>query len=267
MTFKTVVHSCRGTPAHRNKQPLTTMKTAIQACLRALASLGQPGMLWHLIWPGLVALALWLGLALWWWTDMVDTLTHVLAELPVVGNLLAGDTLFGIATAVLVHFLLAFLLLPLVAVTTLLIVGVFALPLMLERVARREYPELEARHGGSVMGSLVNALAALLLFLILLTLTLPLWLVPGLGLFLPVLLAAWLNQRIYRYDALMMHADREELRLLTKQCRGGLFLVGLGAGFLSWVPFANLLAPAFAGLASVHYCLSALARLRERPAP
>jgi glutamate synthase domain-containing protein 2 len=31
---------------------------------------------------------------------------------------------------------------------------------------------------------------------------------------------------------------------------------------LAWVPLANLLAPAFAGLASVHYCLSALERRR-----
>ncbi len=242
------------------------MKSALQACLRALASLSQTGMLWHLIWPGLLALVLWLGVALWWWSDMVTTLTHLLGSLPLVGPLLAGDTLFGIATTVVVHFLLAFLLLPLVAVTTLLIVGVFALPLMLERVAAREYPDLERRQGGSFMGSLLNALGALIFFLILLILTLPLWLVPGLGLVLPVLLAAWLNQRVYRYDALMLHADREELRHLPKQCRSGLFLVGLGAGLLAWVPFANLLAPAFAGLASVHYCLDALARLRERPA-
>jgi hypothetical protein len=110
--------------------------------------------------------------------------------------------------------------------------------------------------------SLVNALWATVLFTLLLILTLPLWLVPGLGVALPILLSAWLNQRVYRYDALMQHADREELRVLPKQCRGGLYLVGLGTGLLAWMPLANLFAPAFAGLASVHYCLSALERRR-----
>ena len=243
------------------------LKSAIAASLRALASLARPGVLWHMIWPGLLALALWLGVAIYFWTDMVAALTHALQNLPLLGDVVASGTLFGIAAGVLVHFLLAFLLLPLVAVTTLLIVGVFALPLMLERVTVDEYPGLEARHGGSLMGSLANALWAILVFVILLLMSLPLWLVPGLGLVLPVLLAAWLNQRVYRYDALMQHADREELAVLQKQCRGGLFLVGVGAGLLAWVPVANLFAPAFAGLASVHYCLTALARLRERPAP
>jgi hypothetical protein len=219
-------------------------------------------MLWHLLWPGLVSLVVWTVLALGYWSDMVALMMGILRSLPWIGDLAAGGTVFGIAAAVVVHFLLAGLLLPLVYVTTLLIVGVFALPLMLEQVAKREYPGLEARRGGSMLGSLVNALLATLLFTLLLILTLPLWLVPGLGVALPILLSAWLNQRVYRYDALMQHADRDELRVLPKQCRSGLYLVGLGTGLLAWVPLANLLAPAFAGLASVHYCLSALERRR-----
>lgn len=234
------------------------MKAALNAYGRAFSSLSRGAMLWHLLWPGLVSLVLWAGLALGYWSDMVALLMAGLRGLPWIGDLAAGGTVFGIAAAVVLHFLLAGLLLPLIYVTTLLIVGVFALPLMLEQVAEREYPELEARRGGSLLGSLVNALWATALFIVLLVLTLPLWLVPGLGVALPILLSAWLNQRVYRYDALMQHADRDEMRVLPKQCRGGLTLVGLGTGLLAWVPLANLLAPAFAGLASVHYCLSAL---------
>jgi hypothetical protein len=239
------------------------MKAAIAACLRAFSSLGRPAMLWHLIWPGLLSLALWLGLAIRFWAEMARTLLDTLRGAPLVGGLLADGSLFGIAGAVLAHFFLAALLLPLAYVTTLLLVGVFALPLMLDQVAQREYPHLEARRGGSLLGSLVNALFATLLFLILLILSLPLWLIPGVGLVLPLLLSAWLNQRVYRYDALMQHADQEEFRLLKKQCRGGLTWVGLGTGLLAWVPLANLLAPAFSGLASIHYCLGALTEFRK----
>ena len=92
--------------------------------------------------------------------------------------------------------------------------------------------------------------------------TLPLWLIPGLGLILPWLLSAWLNQRAYRYDALMQHADRDEFARLVGTHRGKLLLVGLGAGALNYIPLANLFAPAFAGLAFVHYCLETLRGMR-----
>ena len=82
------------------------------------------------------------------------------------------------------------------------------------------------------------------------------------GLLLPLLLSAWLNQRAYRYDALMQHADRDEYRKLVGAHRGKLMLVGLGAGALNYVPLLNLFAPAFAGLAFVHYCLEGLRRMR-----
>lgn len=222
-------------------------------------------MFWHLIWPALLALALWLGIAFLFWGQMSAALLAGLRAVPIMGGLLADGSLIGITSAILAHFFLAALLLPLAYVTALLLVGVFALPLMLDRLGRDEYPDLEMRRGGSQWISLFNALSASVLFLLLLLLSLPFWLIPGLGFLLPLLLAAWLNQRVYRYDALMIHADRDELDILQRQCRGGLMWVGLAAGLLAWVPFVNLLAPAFAGLASIHLCLEALRRHRPLP--
>ncbi len=86
------------------------------------------------------------------------------------------------------------------------------------------------------------------------------------GLVLPVLLSAYLNQRAYRYDALMQHADAAEMREVIARQRGGLWLVGILSGLLAYVPVVNLLVPAYSGLTFVHYCLGALRRRRgEKP--
>lgn len=238
------------------------MKNLFAALAAALRSLTQLGVLWHVIWPGLAAVALWFGLAALFWGQVAVWLGQWLGESYPLGQF-SHYAFFDLLWAIIGHFLLAALLLPLVYLTALLIFGVFALPMMLSRVADRDYAELARRYGGSLTGSLVNTLIAVLILAVLFALSLPLWLVPGMVLVLPTLLSGWLNQRIYGYDALMMHADADELARLRRDCRGGLFMIGVMAGLLVWIPIANLLAPAFAGLASVHYCLSALRRARN----
>lgn len=232
---------------------------------RALRSLSQPGILWHLIWPTLVSIAAW-GIVTWLFGA---TLMAWLAG--VMGNFAWLASWFGAqaaasAASVTAGIVLVLLMLPLIYVTAAMIVAVFALPLILERVAARDYADLEKRRGGSQTGSAINALVALAWYLAGLIVTLPLWLIPGFGIVLPLLLSAWLNQRAYRYDALMQHADGEEFRRLVGAHRGKLLLVGLGAGALNYVPLLNLFAPAIAGLAFVHYCLEALRGMRAKGA-
>ncbi|MCQ3925610.1 MAG: hypothetical protein DPW12_15885, partial [Rhodocyclaceae bacterium] len=152
---------------------------------------------------------------------------------------------------------------PLIYGTAMLIVAVFALPLMLERVAAKDYAELERRNGGTLAGSLGNALLAVIVFLVGWVVTLPLWLIPGMGIVLPVLLSGYLNYRGYSYDALSAHAGADELDAVLARERGGLYLAGIVAGLLAFVPVVNLVAPAYAGLAFIHYCLEALRRGRE----
>ena len=155
------------------------------------------------------------------------------------------------------------LLIPLIYGTAMFIVAVFALPLMLERVAAKDYPELEKRNGGTLAGSVGNALVAVLVFLFGWIVTLPLWLIPGMGIVLPVLLAGYLNYRGYSYDALSAHAGADELDGVLARERGGLYLAGVVAGLLAFVPVLNLIAPAYAGLAFIHYGLEALRRARK----
>lgn len=228
---------------------------------RALRSLSQPGILWHLIWPSLASVALWGGLAWFYGGALATGLAGALGNFSWLAGWFGAQQ--AASAASLTAGLLLFLaLIPLIYVTAAMIVAVFALPLVLELVGERDYADLQKRRGGSQAGSLANALVALAWYLTGMIVSLPLWLIPGLALALPLLLSAWLNQRAYRYDALMQHADPDEYRKLVAAHRGKLMLVGLGAGALNYVPLLNLFAPAFAGLAFVHYCLEGLRRMR-----
>ena len=162
----------------------------------------------------------------------------------------------------LVHVLIALLILPLIYLTSALIVAGVALPMMLERVSATDYAMLERRRGGSQTGSVLNALSAGAVFVIALVVSLPLWLVPGLGILIPLLLTAGLNRRAFCYDALMMHADREEMKQISQAHAGRLLGIGVGCAALGYIPLLNLFAPAFCGLAFVHYLLEALQQQR-----
>lgn len=239
-----------------------SMENVVTAYSRAVRSLSQPAILWHLAWPTLVAVILWAAIGWSFWDRVAAATTQTFTELPWLQWVISRWEAMAVMTEAAVTVFLWLLLLPLIYVTALLIVAIVALPMILEKVAARDYADVEKRQGGTISGSVVNALVASLLFALGWIATLPLWLIPGMALVLPVLLSAYLNQRAYRYDALMQHADTGEMRAVIARERGALYLLGVGAGLLSYVPVANLLAPAFAGLAFVHFCLEALRRHR-----
>lgn len=243
------------------------MNEVFKAYGRASKSLLKPAILWHLAWPTLLAIVFW-GVVAWFtWEPLGAGIQRLFTEVEWLQWIMQRWEASALAATVFAKIVLGLLLVPLVYGTALFIVAVFALPLMLERVAVIDYAELERRRGGSLAGSVWNALAALAVFLVGWVVTLPLWLVPGMGVVLPVLLSAYANQRAFRYDSLAEHADARELRTVIERERGQLYLVGIVAGLLAYVPVVNLVAPAYAGLAFVHYCLEALRRERRIHAP
>ena len=93
--------------------------------------------------------------------------------------------------------------------------------------------------------------------------TLPLWLLGPLAVLLPLLLSAYLNQRLFRYDALSEHADAAEMKQIFESARGRLFLLGLLTGALYFIPPINLIAPILSALAFIHLCLAELESFRS----
>ncbi|MDR2091746.1 MAG: EI24 domain-containing protein [Azoarcus sp.] len=233
------------------------------ALSRSIRSMLRLDVFGHLIWPGIVSALLWLAIAVFSWTTLIGGIMQWvegwgwgIGDQISASALLAGIVFFLVKFAVVCAFV------PLFYVTSLALVALVALPMMLDRVAQRDYADLEQRRGGSNMGSIVNTITALLWFTLVFILSLPLWLIPGVSLVAPLLATGWLNQRVFSYDALMRHADRDELARLREKLRPSLLLLGGTTVLFAYVPLLNVIAPALSGLAFVHFLLEALRRER-----
>jgi CysZ protein len=234
------------------------------ALLFAFANLAHPRILWLMLWPVLLALALWGVAALVLWGRLVvwlaDTLKGWVQTATFFVNWDATDvTLFAAKALILV------LLVPLIQLTALLILGVFGMPVMVNHVAERRFPELERRRGGGFAGSVWNSAVALLGMLLLALLSLPFWLFPPFWPLIPVAILAWVNQRVLRYDALAEHADATEMRRIFAQCRATLLMLGAGLALVAYIPVLGFFAPVIVALTFIHYLLARLKRLREQP--
>jgi uncharacterized protein involved in cysteine biosynthesis len=222
-----------------------------------LVNLVHPRMLWLMVWPVLLALLLWGGVAFVFWVRtalwLAAVLSHWLDASRFLATLNVGDV-----TLVAANVLLFLLFVPLVYMTALFIVGIFGMQAMVDYVARRAYPELERRRGGGAVGSGWNGIVALLGMLLLAIVTLPLWLVPPLWPLIPIAILGWGNQRLLRYDALAEHAGRDEMRRIFRERRGALYLLGALLALIAYIPLIGLLTPVWFGLAFIHYLLGAL---------
>src|SRR3954463_1565075 len=158
-----------------------------RSLLYGFANVLHPRMLWLMVWPMLVSLALWGSVALVLWVRVAIWLAGLLRQgletAPFMARLDLGD-----ATLIAANVLLFLLFVPLVYMTALFILGVFGMQAMVDYVARRSYPALERRKGGSAMGSGWNGVVALIGMLILAVLTLPVWLVPPLWPLIPIVI-------------------------------------------------------------------------------
>jgi len=232
----------------------------LDALARALRDLFSLRVLWVVVWPMLAALLLWLVLGVTFWGTFSGWIAHGLEAIGI-RTWLAELEPAWIANGIqaLLHLLLF---IPLVYLTALVITALFAMPSLTRMVAGRDYPELKRENGGGLAGSLWNAVVALLLFIALWVVTLPLWLI-GVGVIVPFVAAAWLNQRLFRYDAIAEHASADEMARLFKSERAGWWGLGLLTGLVQFVPLLNLFAPVLAALAFIHY---GLARLKQRRA-
>ena len=237
------------------------MKNITEALTRALRDLMQPRILGLIIWPVLLAILFWGGLAFLFRVPLYAWLQHWLASYGMSG------TYFGISIAwmgdSLAVILFFALLIPLINLTALLITSIFAMPLLLRFVCARDYAELETKGGGNIWGSVWNTLIGVSIFCVLWIITLPLWLIPPLGIVLPLILSAYLNQRLFGYDALAEHASAPEYQTLVKQTRSNLWLLAILVAFIQFIPLANFIAPVFMGLAFIHYTLARLRLLRS----
>lgn len=242
------------------------MHDVLRAFLKAFRSQLHPRMLMLALLPFFGALVLWAGvlyvywdpleyglrnaLVAWSWFDWFD---HHLAAIGVAG-----------LKSFLVPILITIMVVPLTLLTAMLIVSLFAMPVIFRQLCAQEYADV-AEQGSSVLSqSLANTLIAILVFATGWLLTLPLWLIPPLGLILPFFWIVYLNLRILRVDALVQHAAPAELKVLLIQHHRRLWGLSTLVTLLCTLPLMWIVAPVFSGLAFAHYQLAALRGLRAQ---
>lgn len=238
------------------------MTSVFEALSRAFRDLFQFQVLWIVIWPILAASLLWFLLGVAFWSTFSGWIASGLTAIGIQTWLEGVEprwVAYGIqAIAHLILFV------PLVFVTALVITALFAMPALISLVADRDYPHLERKNGGGFAGSLLNALIALGIFAAIWLITLPLWLI-GAGLVIPFIATAYLNQRLFRYDALAEHASQDEMRAIFSSRRSLLWGLGLLTGLVQFIPILNLFAPVLTALAFIHFGLACLKNLRSLP--
>ncbi len=223
-----------------------------RALVRAVPVFFSARLLALVLLPLLVAALAWLVVAWWAWDPLVQWIAHALFRW--------SERVSGIAAPALAGLLL----MSAAVLSAVAAIAVLAMPVIVEAVAAREFPGLERRRGGTFLGSLWNAAVAIAAFVPLWLLALVLLAFPPAYLAAGIVLSAWVNQRLFRYDALALHADATEMTAVIRRARKRLFGLGLAVAPLTFVPLLNLAAPLYAGIAFTYLCLDELAALRAR---
>ncbi|MCC6161236.1 MAG: EI24 domain-containing protein [Nitrosomonas sp.] len=230
------------------------------ALSRASVNLFNLRMLWLWSWPMLVSALFWWVIGMFFWTPLSGwVLTIIPAE--TLQNWLESSRLQTIADS-LESVINIVILMTLALTTSLVITALVTMPALVNFVAKRYYPDLVRMHGGTITGSLRNVFSAIAIFFVIWIVTLPLWFT-GIGLFAPLFAAAYLNQRLFFYDAISEHANHTELIKLDTTDRPARWSLGFLTGLLQFVPFLNFFAPTLTALAFVHFELARLAKLRN----
>lgn len=267
------------------------MNEVLRAYGRALRSHFSRKMILLSLVPLLLSLVLWGGLMWLFLQPLLDGLQMMFAEYGWydTSNSIFSTLGLGMLKVVVVPLVAILLLLPLMIGTSLLFIGVAAMPAIGRTVERRQFPGMEKKQGGSMLGSVALNLSGMLVFAVLWVLLLPLYAIPPLAVAAHALLWAWLTSRVMSYDALADYASPGERRELMRRRRWPLMAIGLASGLagalpgLAWVggavmavvlfPFLAMLSVwlyilifLFTGLWFQFYCMQALADLRAEAA-
>ncbi|QOJ23136.1 MAG: EI24 domain-containing protein [Gammaproteobacteria bacterium] len=214
---------------------------------------------WIIVWPILVSTLLWFVIGFVFRENFSELVFLFLNEAGI------GEWLRNLesdwVSATIENLIYMMVYIPLVIVTTLIITAIFVMPALINLVANRDYPELKREYGGTITGSIINALLAFGVFILIWIVTVPLWAV-GAGIIVPFVAAAFMNQQLFRYDALSEHATKQEIKQICAQSRYSLWGLGLLTGLMQFVPVLNLLAPIYTALAFIHFGLDHLKLLR-----
>lgn len=238
------------------------MNAILKAFQQAFESLLRLKMFLFILLPPFVSVTGLFLLFVFFWESWTVGLTSFFGSMTVFQWLqtLTGLEQFSAWTAV-IFLILIFI--PMAYLGAVLLTSLFIMPLVLARITGADFKHLEKKRGGSFVGSLWNTLAATCVFIFLFFITLPMWLIPGCQIIVPLLLTAWINKKIFLYDVLQDFASVEERKGIEQEESGRLYSMGLLLGLLSYIPLAIFFVPVLSALSYTYYGLNALVDRRR----
>jgi len=247
-------------------QSVDSAMTAVgKAFVRALKSQFHPKMIFALFLPILVTMFLAILLLWFGWTPVTDWLSGHLTQssLPQYVDPVIGTTGFLILKAWMIPIIAVIILLPLAGIIGLAVAAVWVMPLVINHLSRNHYPDVQRRGRHAFLVSLWNAVWVTLVFVVGWLITLPLWLIPPLGLVFSTFWWTFAYTRMLRVDAIVDHASPDERKILLKRCNLGFWLIGLACALINLLPPAWVFLPVFSGLVFTHFGLEALRQERK----
>lgn len=237
------------------------MSFIFKASVSAFRDLVRFKIAWIIVWPILVSILLWLIIGFVFQNSFSELVSMLFDQIGI-GEWLRSLESDWVSAAIqnLIYFMVY---VPLVMMTTLIITAIFVMPALINLVGNRDYPELKREYGGTIAGSVVNAVLAFGIFILIWVATLPLWTI-GAGIIVPFAAAAFMNQQVFRYDALSEHASKQEIKTICAENRYSLWGLGLLTGLIQFIPILNFLAPIYTALAFIHFGLDHLKLLRTQ---
>jgi hypothetical protein len=262
------------------------MRLFLDSFWRALAYCLMPRVMLLSLLPLAMLLVLSVSWGYFYWAPTQDWVRDMLASWQVLQGMLdwLQDKGAGELQAVVIPLVVIFAITPILVVISLLAVSLMMTPALVDLVVQRRFAHLALKHGGTTVTSLVWTIGSTLAALVAMVITLPLWAIPPLMFIVPPLIWGWLSYRVMVYDALVVHASREERLTIGRQHRVWLLMIGVltgymgalpslvwasgavfAAAFLVLIPLAiwiYALVFAFTSLWFTHYSLGALEALR-----
>ncbi len=214
----------------------------------ALVGLMHPRMLWLSFRPFLWVALVWGALFFFFWETSLETIRLWITDSFLTAWLSEALSSAGWDgfRAFVAPLLLVVLLIPLIAISLLIVIAFTSVPGVITHIAKQQrYAHLHQAQGGGLLGSIAYALVAVMVCLLLVLLTLPIWWVPPMVAILPPIIWGWLTMKLMAYDVLAKHASVEERNALMQKHRWSL---------LEWALHqdCSALFPLFSGL---HLCL------------
>lgn len=263
------------------------MNLLLDAFWRAALYCLRPRVILLSLVPLVLVIGVTVGTGYLFWDHAMDQVRLVLESSTFVNHGWAWLDSMGLGRikTVLAPLIVIFTVTPFIVILCLLVVALLMTPVLVRLVATRRFASLEERNGASFLQSVAWSLGSVLVALLALLVSIPLWVVPPLVLVLPPLIWGWLTYRVMAFDALATHASRDEIHTIMKRYRPQLLGMGVLSGYLGAVPslvWASVaffppwfvfLAPmaiwiytlvfAFSSLWFAHYCLALLQILRR----